>query len=184
MTVMTGWFLLNAFYYIRATFYYLWHKRRCKRKDRHRAQEEALRIWKKNHESDWVNYRFNVQMSLVQAKKLPAHWKADIMTPPCPSPPIIEPLCASDLEWDDVTPWLKPPNFCRYWCSRHPKFNVRRQAFNEQHLFRHKTMDEYTEWKRRNDENVQEAIRNHPIASKFLQLSKNVNEYSVTTQKY
>ena len=33
---------------------------------------------------------------------------------------------------------------------------------------------EYHEWKRKYDEDLQRAIKNHPIASVFLNLTKNV----------
>ena len=55
----------------------------------------------------------------------------------------------------------------------------KREVFDYQYVFRHKTTDEYAEWKRKYDEDLQRAIKDHPIASTFLRLSKNINDYNV-----
>ena len=70
--------------------------------------------------------------------------------------------------------------FDRFLLHAFPYFQA---AFSEQHLYRHKTMDEYYEWKRRNDEDLQRALQDHPVAAQFLRLSKNVNEYNVEIVK-
>ena len=69
--------------------------------------------------------------------------------------------------------------FWEYWCNRKEKILEQREIFDTQHIYRHKTTDEYHEWKRKHDEDLQRAIKDHPIASTFLKLSKNVNDYNM-----
>ena len=68
---------------------------------------------------------------------------------------------------------------CNVECNRFRFLEHKREVFDYQFVFRHKTTDEYAEWKRKYDEDLQRAIKDHPIASTFLRLSKNINDYNV-----
>lgn len=78
----------------------------------------------------------------------------------------------SDEEWEDNAKWMSPPNFFKYWCSRNEKFLEAKEDFDTQHIMLNKTKDEYNDWKRKHEENLQRAIKNHPIAAVFLNLNK------------
>ncbi len=52
-----------------------------------------------------------------------------------------------------------------------PSVNPR---YDTQHVTMNKGNHEYHEWKRKHDAEVQRAIKNHPIASVFLNLTKNI----------
>jgi len=86
---------------------------------------------------------------------------------------------------------MKPPGCLPYWLSREVRklpghtlvthawslwqgeFAAERARFDSQHAVMDKDKDEYREWKRKHDEDLQRAIKNHPIASVFLDLTKN-----------
>ena len=72
-----------------------------------------------------------------------------------------------------MIPWMPPPNFFGYWCARDERSVSAADRFDRQHVVMDKTKDEYNDWKKKHDEEMQRAIKNHPIASTFLNLTKN-----------
>ncbi len=100
------------------------------------------------------------------------------MTPPCSPPPEVDKLPggSDDDRYEDNVPWMKPPGFCSYWCNKDKHFIKDKERYDNQHITMDKTKGEYAEWKRKYDEDLQRTIKNHPIASVFLNLSKNPHE--------
>ena len=172
-TMAIGWMLYTSFFYIRGVVYYRMHVARKQRKRKVRKQEEAFRTWKREHEGDWIRYQFQYQTALINARKLPGDFEPDCPEAPCEPPPSIEELEDSDKAWEDNAKWLAPPNFCRYWCSRERRFlDEEKATYDSQHIKLKKTNDEYREWKRNHEEEMQRAIKNHPIATTFLNLAR------------
>ena len=60
-------------------------------------------------------------MAHINAMKIKGDWPADAITPPCSPPPKITPLEKDDEDFEDMVPWMSPPNFCLYWCGRDGK---------------------------------------------------------------
>ena len=168
----TLWMLYSCGSYLRGVYHFKRHQARKTRKKKVRKEEEAYRDWKRKNEIDWINYQFQVQTGIFNSRKLPGDFEPDCPTPPCEAAPGIGDLKAGDDNWEDNAKWAEPPNFFKYWCSRREKFLLEKEEFDSQHVHLNKNSDEYAGWKRKHEEELQRAIKNHPIAATFLQMGK------------